>query len=756
MESAEPEKLGPFLLHKIIGRGGMGIVYEAVHEETGAAAAVKVLLTLLDDDAEVRLRFESEIETLKRLRHANIVRLLGFGNEQGKLYYAMEYVNGFSLQQELRKKRVFQWFEAAKIGLDICQGLRHAHDRGVIHRDLKPANILLDHEGNVKLSDFGIARFFGSQQITDIHSIVGTLEFMSPEQANANPVNSRTDLYSLGCVLYMLLMQRPPFIARSLPELLRKHQSPAPPIRSARYDVPDELEWIITALLQHHPEDRPKNASIVAKRLLSLLQALMGPPDTIKVLPMPEAPIQIHPVTLPAENSIRTASGIIAENGIIDLGGIVLPEETDTTNRHSPETSFSAPSDDEETPLYLSVDKPSGTEQATVAFSAEEQEVIFQHRLLPAEHSSNPPRTSILTVPVRHGEVIKNRTKTMRQAEDEPLPDDDVFQPLPPDTPETAETPQNPLPAAVIYPPLNPLPLNAVPPDNIPDKNTGTDFRNRSGGLVADGTASPASRKFISVSEKDLDFLAGEEVPFSPAISIPTIITSLALIAAGLTIYYLLLPPSPETLYGQISTKAESGKADNGYTLDSLRSVQNSIRQFLSLYPNHPQATNVQHYANELELAEQERRIERRIQFAPFRSLNPVERTYSEIVNALPNDPEQTAAKLRAFIQVFQSPPVNDGQDILALTPAELCVELARRRLKILEKETAAAHEEQSLIVRKRLTEAAELDAANPLRAKEIRQGIIELYSDQCWAKEIIEEARQQQIESEKTKTNEQ
>ena len=278
--------MGPFKIGRVLGRGGMGAVYEGTHEKDRSAVAVKVLQVSLEEDKEVRVRFETEIETLKRLRHPNIVRLSGFGAEQGQLYYVMEFVDGPSLQQELRKKRHFQWHEVAKIGLDICQALRHAHDRGVIHRDIKPANVLLDQEGNVKLSDFGVARFFGSQQITDIHSVIGTLEYMSPEQALANPINSSTDLYSLGCVLFALLTGKPPFPARTLPELLRKHQTAdSVSLPSNRHDVPEELEHIVADLLRIRPEDRPRNAFLVIKRLQSLLQTSIGDPATIKVLP---------------------------------------------------------------------------------------------------------------------------------------------------------------------------------------------------------------------------------------------------------------------------------------------------------------------------------------------------------------------------------------------------------------------------------------------------------------------------------------
>ncbi|MGL4593716.1 MAG: serine/threonine protein kinase, partial [Thermoguttaceae bacterium] len=138
----QPEQLGPFQISRILGRGGMGTVYLGTHEATKEIVAVKVLPCSMEDH-ELRLRFSAEIDALKRLNHPNIVRLFGFGEEEEMLYYVMEYVDGPSLHHQLRQKRLFSWQEVAKIGLEMCAALKHAHDRGITHRDVKPANILL-------------------------------------------------------------------------------------------------------------------------------------------------------------------------------------------------------------------------------------------------------------------------------------------------------------------------------------------------------------------------------------------------------------------------------------------------------------------------------------------------------------------------------------------------------------------------------------------------------------------------------------
>ncbi len=139
----QPDHLGPYRIVRPLGRGGMGAVYEGVNGETGESAAVKILAGSLAGEEGFRQRFEAEIEALRMLRHPNIVRLFGFGEQEGFLYYAMELVDGPSLEQELRNGRRFTWLETARIGIETCRALRHAHDRGIIHRDIKPANLLL-------------------------------------------------------------------------------------------------------------------------------------------------------------------------------------------------------------------------------------------------------------------------------------------------------------------------------------------------------------------------------------------------------------------------------------------------------------------------------------------------------------------------------------------------------------------------------------------------------------------------------------
>jgi eukaryotic-like serine/threonine-protein kinase len=278
--------LGPYEITGELGRGGMGAVYKAVHSETDEPAAVKLLSPHLAQEEGFRSRFKAEIETLRKLRHPNIVRLFGFGEQGSYLFYAMEFVDGSSLEQELRQGRRFDWREVTRIGIDMCRALRHAHDRGVIHRDIKPGNVLLASDGGIKLSDFGIARLFGNSRLTVVGNVLGTAEYMAPEQAEGRPVDVRADLYSLGALMYALLARRPLFRGKSLPDMLHKQRFEQPEsIRKFVPDLPDEFERILNQLLEKEPERRIPNADVLGRRLDAMLRSLSVDPETMDADP---------------------------------------------------------------------------------------------------------------------------------------------------------------------------------------------------------------------------------------------------------------------------------------------------------------------------------------------------------------------------------------------------------------------------------------------------------------------------------------
>jgi serine/threonine-protein kinase len=272
-------QLGPYRVGKSIGRGGMGSVYEATDAETGQRVAIKALNPHLAQVEGFRERFEAEIESLKTLRHEGIVRLYGYGMQDGILFYSMEMIEGTSLEDELKAGRRFNWREATDIAIQLCRALKHAHDHGVIHRDIKPANILIANDERVKLADFGIARLFGSYSgLTSAGGVLGTADYMSPEQADGRPVTHRCDQYSLGGVMYALLAGRPPFRAKSLPEMLQLQRFAQPePVSRFAHDTPQQLERVIAQLLSKDPADRFPNTQVLARHLQAMVRALSRP-----------------------------------------------------------------------------------------------------------------------------------------------------------------------------------------------------------------------------------------------------------------------------------------------------------------------------------------------------------------------------------------------------------------------------------------------------------------------------------------------
>ncbi len=261
------ERLGKWSIYKELGRGGMGRVYLGQEEMDGRLAAIKILSAELAQESGFLQRFQREIEAISQLDHPNIVRFYEAGHENGMYFYAMEYVEGQNLEEVLEAQKRLPWKEVVDIALQLCMALKHAHDHGIIHRDLKPTNVLRMPEGGIKLSDFGIAKVFASQHLTATGGIIGTAEFISPEQAAGKPATKKSDIYSLGVLLYTLLVGKPPFEGRTPLDLLHKHrygQFDAP--KKVVPDIPHELDEIVCSLLEKEPDKRPADGLVLAKQ----------------------------------------------------------------------------------------------------------------------------------------------------------------------------------------------------------------------------------------------------------------------------------------------------------------------------------------------------------------------------------------------------------------------------------------------------------------------------------------------------------
>jgi serine/threonine protein kinase len=321
-ELALPQTLGDFQLLRELGRGGMGIVYEAVQLSLGRRVALKVLPFAAALDPRQLQRFKYEAQAAAQLYHPHIVPVYAVGCERGVHYYAMQLIEGQTLALLLRQLRQLRqqggaapsaekstspWSAAiaappptsaataasattlaswqtrrrdffravARLGLQAAEALEHAHQMGIIHRDIKPANLLLDAQGNLWITDFGLALFHHDAGLTRPGDLVGTLRYMSPEQAlgKGAPIDHRTDIYSLGATLYELLTLEPVFSDSDPRQLLHRILEEEPrPLRSLERSIPVELETIILRTLAKAPEERYASAQELADDLRRYLQ----------------------------------------------------------------------------------------------------------------------------------------------------------------------------------------------------------------------------------------------------------------------------------------------------------------------------------------------------------------------------------------------------------------------------------------------------------------------------------------------------
>lgn len=260
------DEVDGYVIKQEVGRGGMGRVYRAQHKITGQEVALKMLLPQLVNDARLKARFVNEAKVLARLEHDNLVRLLGFIESERRAFIVMPYVAGTTLDKKMQRQGRLTIEEAFDLFDQMVAGLDHMHAHGVMHRDLKPSNVIIQADGHVKITDFGIARAVGSEKLTMEGMVVGTAEYLAPEQANGTQRDDlRSDVYSLAILLYEMLTGRVPFRHPSAAKVLIKQVSaPPPPPRTIRPDLPVGVEAAILRALAKRPEARFE--SVVAFR----------------------------------------------------------------------------------------------------------------------------------------------------------------------------------------------------------------------------------------------------------------------------------------------------------------------------------------------------------------------------------------------------------------------------------------------------------------------------------------------------------
>lgn len=332
--------LGSYRLLRPLGKGGMGVVYLGEHHVMKRLMALKILPPDATKDQRRIARFKEEARASAQLDHPNIVRAYDFAEAGEKLYIVMEYVDGIDLQRLVHRDGVMTFTDAMDALIQATEGLAHAHQRGIIHRDIKPSNLLMRSDGVVKVSDLGLARIGWSIDEDEQQRLMGTADFVAPEQAiNSRAVDARSDIYSLACTLFYLLTGEPPFPAESVAKRLAKHQTaPIPDIRSFRADCPAAIAELAIRMMSKRAEDRPKSAV----ELLSQLQRMGGvgrgamPPTRRSVVPVGDTSVDdavyqatIDDTSLSADGEVEIAD-TIDEFDFASLPPVELPATAST------------------------------------------------------------------------------------------------------------------------------------------------------------------------------------------------------------------------------------------------------------------------------------------------------------------------------------------------------------------------------------------------------------------------------------------
>jgi serine/threonine protein kinase len=262
------QTIGRYEIIGELGRGAMGVVYKAKDPTIGRTVALKTLRLDVHglETAEMVRRFQNEARAAGLLSHPNIVTIYDAGEQDGNFYIAMEFIEGTTLQEVLAERRILPAEEAIRLAREICKGLDYAHAYGIVHRDVKPANIMITPRGAVKIMDFGIAKSGGS--VTSTGQVLGTPNYMSPEQVKGRPLDGRSDIFSFGVILYEMLTGEKPFVGQNVTTIIYKivNETPIPP-RDLDVTIHPGLSAIVTQSLAKSPDDRYQSGADLVRDL---------------------------------------------------------------------------------------------------------------------------------------------------------------------------------------------------------------------------------------------------------------------------------------------------------------------------------------------------------------------------------------------------------------------------------------------------------------------------------------------------------
>jgi serine/threonine protein kinase len=470
------ELLGKMLGNKYrivarLGRGGMADVYKAYQPGLDRYVAIKVLHSHLSSEEDFIGRFEREALAVAKLRHPNIVQVIDFDHEDDLYYMVMEFIEGPTLKEELKQRstlgRLFSAPEIAKIFNALCGAIDYAHGRGMIHRDLKPANIMFTGDGQVILTDFGIAKIVGATKYTMTGAVSGTPAYMSPEQGQGERGDERSDIYALGVILYEMVTGRVPFDADTPFAIIMKHiNDPLPLPRSINTAITEQEERVILKALAKNPNDRFQNGDELSKALrdaigVSVDQTLpstpvvtIAPPPRIQEIaifdratPLPRGTAAAQSATMrpPAGAAAASPPPIVAEKKSTSLvpflagaaiilllvvvagGGLLytyLTKKNETPPATAASTPFAAVVAIEPTPTFTMTPAPSPTMTNTPAATASPQVLVVTATPsitpTPAPVTDTPTAAPAAVEPTKSATSAPKASPTVKAAAIEP------------------------------------------------------------------------------------------------------------------------------------------------------------------------------------------------------------------------------------------------------------------------------------------------------------------------------------------------
>jgi serine/threonine-protein kinase len=290
------EMIGKYEILEKRGEGGFGVLYKAMDPMIERVVALKVLHTQYASNERLSAWFKREAKAMARLNHPNIVSIHNFEIEGDRHFIVMEYVEGSNLDEDLKQSGPMPIDDIVQAVLQMVDGFGYAHENGIVHRDIKPSNVMVDSSGKVKITDFGIAKILGDSKLTKTGTGAGSLHYMSPEQIEGKPIDTRTDIYSLGITLYQMITGKVPFSDESEFVVMRAHLDQIPTSPSQlRSDTPSELDRIVLKMLEKRPEDRYDSMETLARELKRLSGPVTGDDRVVDAEPIHDLTVPITP-----------------------------------------------------------------------------------------------------------------------------------------------------------------------------------------------------------------------------------------------------------------------------------------------------------------------------------------------------------------------------------------------------------------------------------------------------------------------------